>query len=139
MFIVYLSLGSNVDADNQLNQALHWLSYSYDAIKHSKIVKTTARVKDSSLQKNKVPDYMNTVVKLLVSEDIHLFVKQLKAYEIEKGRYKYNKPLCLIDIDLLFIENQDILNDELGLPSSDIEEYAFVKNGLKSLGLELGL
>lgn len=132
MATVFLGLGSNIDAEENLRLGIRELRHRYGDLRLSPVYRSAALGFDGenflnmvvSVITDKTPQQINDQI-----EDIH----RLAGREKGSGRY-VSRPL---DIDLLLYGDQVIELGKLRLPRSDVLEYSFVLGPLADLSPRL--
>ena len=121
----FLSLGSNINAEKNLEFALEELKKILSNIQSSSIHKTKAEGFEGD-------DFLNSVVCGNSELDFEDLNKKLKLIEDNAGRNrnapKFSPRTLDIDIVLQINENDDILFE-----SDEIQKYEFVSTPLKEL------
>lgn len=126
---VFLGLGSNLgDSAAQLNQALSCL----DALPATRVLRSSRVFHSPAYSPGKVntadPDFMNMVCLLETAYTPQLLLAQLLGIEkdMHRVRDKANKwGPRLIDIDILFFNNDCVDTPTLQIPHQDFEQRAF--------------
>lgn len=125
---VYLGLGSNLRAEDNLKLGVRELRSRYGSVDLSAVYRSAAVGFDGE-------DFLNLVAGLdaeVSPEDIHAqieIIHDLAGRERGAGRY-ISRPL---DIDLLMYEDQIIETSRFRVPRSDVLEYSFVLRPLSEL------
>lgn len=120
---VFLGLGSNIDAENNLQGGLQRLASDYFLVKESPWYKSPALGFDG-------PDFINLVVEIVVEDGLSVaeLSEQLKKIEADFGRaanaVKYSSRH--LDIDILMFDDLVADFERMALPRADIWQYAFV-------------
>ena len=121
----FLSLGSNINAEKNLEFALEELKKILSNIQSSSIYQTKAEGFEGD-------DFLNSVVCGNSELDFKNLNKKLKLIEDNAGRNR-NAPKFsarTLDIDIVLqIDN----NDEILFESDEIQKYSFVSTPLKEL------
>lgn len=125
---IYLSLGSNIKPEENLNKAKELLSQEYQSEKESKIYKTKSEGFEGE-------DFLNQVICLLTEDSPDRVVATLKDIEKKIGRKDRSEKFSdrEIDIDLLLYGNY--VGKVLGkdIPHKDIDLYRFVLEPLAEI------
>lgn len=147
MTTVYLSLGSNIEAEHNICVCLAYLQQAFGELTLSKTYQTPAVGFDGD-------DFLNLVVQFESQLPAMQIKQQCKAIEDQQGRQRIGEKFSArpIDIDVLLYGNAVL--PALNIPHSDIEKYNFVllplleltpeqihpktQQALKSLACELG-
>ena len=121
----FLSLGSNINAEKNLEFALEELKKILSNIKSSSIHQTKAEGFEGD-------DFLNSIVCGNSDMDFTNLNKELKLIEDDAGRNrntpKFSSRTLDIDIVLQIDDNDDILFE-----SDEIQNYSFVSEPLKEL------
>ena len=121
----FLSLGSNIDAERNLDFAQQELKKILTDIKFSSIYKTKA-------EGFKGEDFLNSVVSGKYNDSFDELNSRLKSIEDaakrDRNAPKFSSRTLDIDIVLQIDENDDILFE-----SDEIQNYSFVSEPLKEL------
>lgn len=129
---IYLSLGSNIKPEENLNKAKELLSQEYQSEKESKIYKTKSEGFEGE-------DFLNQVICLLTEDSPDRVVATLKDIEKKIGRKDRSEKFSdrEIDIDLLLYGNY--VGKVLGkdIPHKDIDLYRFVLEPLAEIAPDL--
>ncbi len=125
---IYLSLGSNIKPEENLNKAKELLSQEYQSEKESKIYKTKSEGFEGE-------DFLNQAICLLTEDSPDRVVATLKDIEKKIGRKDRSEKFSdrEIDIDLLLYGNY--VGKVLGkdIPHKDIDLYRFVLEPLAEI------
>lgn len=129
---VFLGLGSNVDAENNLRLAIAELRSRFGELILSPVYQSTALGFDGD-------DFLNLVVGLqtdLSPNDLLAFIETIHALAGRvRGPDRYtSRPL---DIDLLLYGDLVDCDPPLRLPRSDVLEHSFVLRPLSEIAPEL--
>ena len=121
MPLCFISIGSNINREHNINSALDALQYEFGTLKHSSIYES-APVGFSG------DAFYNLVSAFHCDEDASDIARQLKAIEAEHGRIRSTEKFSsrTLDIDLLLYGQQIIHTEKLTIPHNDILNYAFV-------------
>ena len=125
----YLSLGSNVSPDKNIQFALDQLSQIFGETVSSSIYKTKAVGFEGS-------DFLNLVVKIETGLDPERLIDRLQGIEEMTGRITGTKAFNdrTLDIDVLIYG--DYINPDLNIPRDEILMYGFVLEPLAELNPE---
>ena len=125
----YLSLGSNVSPDKNIQFALDQLSQIFGETVSSSIYKTKAVGFEGS-------DFLNLVVKIETGLDPEKLIDRLHGIEEMTGRITGTKAFNdrTLDIDVLIYG--DYINPDLNIPRDEILMYGFVLEPLAELNPE---
>ena len=125
----YLSLGSNVSPDKNIQFALDQLSQIFGETVSSSIYKTKAVGFEGS-------DFLNLVVKIETGLDPERLIDRLHGIEEMTGRITGTKAFNdrTLDIDVLIYG--DYINPDLNIPRDEILKYGSVLEPLAELNPE---
>jgi len=126
--LVAISLGSNVDPDNQIRQAIKALREKYGDIKVSPVYQTRAVGFDGD-------DFLNLAVSFETDDDVFTVASQLKAMEDSQGRDRSLPKFSSrsIDLDLLIYDDLIVDDGNIQVPRYEILENAFVLKPLSDI------
>jgi 2-amino-4-hydroxy-6-hydroxymethyldihydropteridine diphosphokinase len=129
---VYVSLGSNIDPEDNLRLAVDELRRLYGDVQVSAVYRSTAVGFDGDDFLNLVAAFESEKSPLAICADIEV-LHNLAGRDRRSGKWA-PRPL---DIDLLLYN--DLIMDErpVRIPRSDILEYSFVLRPLAELGPDL--
>ncbi len=131
MHQVFVSIGSNINPKENIKKAKGFLNKLFDC-KYSSLYNTNAE----GFEGNK---FINCVVgfetNLLATE----LQKHLKKIELKMGRTENQKGMSnrVIDLDMILYGDNVFQEDDIDLPSKDIEDYLFVLEPLAEIAGEL--
>lgn len=123
MNTVYLLLGSNMgDSEQLLSKARKMIEkYIGDVIASSSIYRTAAWGQE------KQADFLNQIVLVESSLFPHKILKEILFIEKEMGRVRTTKYAArVIDVDILFYNNEIIHTENLTIPHPQIQNRRFV-------------
>ena len=119
IFDIFLSLGSNIEPEKNIDLAKEQLQIKYGKLLTSSIYKTKA-------VGFKGDDFLNLVLKASTDDDPELVIDHLHSIEKQTGREtgtgQFNSRT--LDIDLLLYG--DLIDPSLNLPRDEILKYDFV-------------
>ncbi len=129
---VYLSLGSNVgDRWAQLHKTIEILNED-GAVKIVSSVYETAAWGNTNQ-----PLFLNLVLLILTKDEAGNFMKKLLFTEEMMGRVRHQKwEARIIDIDILYFNNEIIIEHELIIPHPHLHERKFVLAPLAEIAPE---
>ena len=130
----YISVGSNLDRENNILQAMHFLSQDVSVINLSLFYRT------EPLNRPGQPDFYNGVVSIeteILPGDLKYQV--LRRIENKLGRVRSTDKYASrgIDLDILLYDQQVIHNEILDIPDPDILKRPFLVLPLYELNPEL--
>ena len=124
---VFVSIGSNIDPRNNIEEARIILGNLFDCT-FSGLYETRAEGFEGN-------DFINSVVGF--ETDLQLIELRDKLKQIEKkmGRTEIQKGMSdrIIDLDIILYGDQVIEDDDFDIPSKDIENYLFVLEPLAEI------
>ena len=128
---VFVSIGSNIDPRNNIEEARIILGNLFDCT-FSGLYETRAEGFEGN-------DFVNSVVGF--ETDLQLIELRDKLKQIEKkmGRIDNQKGMSdrIIDLDIILYGDQVIQDDDFDIPSKDIENYLFVLEPLSEIAGDL--
>jgi len=133
---IYISIGSNINRQRNIQLAVNLLAANFSGIKCSSIYESEAMGFDGDA-------FYNLVVKTTTGESLKTVLQILKKIELDCGRGDdSNKPEKkfsprTIDLDLLLFGNKIFHDEHIDIPRMDITEYAFVLLPLSELAPDL--
>ncbi|MGA0241915.1 MAG: 2-amino-4-hydroxy-6-hydroxymethyldihydropteridine diphosphokinase [Candidatus Marinamargulisbacteria bacterium] len=135
MNTVYLGLGSNLgQRDTHIERALDQLSAHDDII----IQQLAARYETVAIASYQQPNYLNTAVKIITVLTPLELLDVTEAIELAMGRTsKGMGDPRVIDIDILFYNDQVLSHDRLMIPHPLAHERLFVLNPLHDIAPDL--
>ena len=117
---VYVSIGSNIDREQNIDAALRELSAAYLELEQSSVYESDAVGFDSA-------PFYNLVVGFRTDESPRAIQDSLHAIENRHGRLRTAALSArTLDLDLLLYDDLVMSEGKLVLPRDDIERYAFV-------------
>ncbi len=121
MASVYLSLGSNIAAEENLRLGLRELRYAYGKLLVSNVYRSEAVGFDG-------PDFLNLVAGFESNDTPASINERIEAIHGKAGRKRGSERFASrpLDIDLLLYGDLVIDEDGLRLPRPDVLEYSFV-------------
>lgn len=126
---VYLSLGSNVgNRSEQLVKAIDLLEEKGEVKRISSVYETEAWGNTNQ------PSFLNLVLLMMANFESINFMKELLLIEEKMGRVRQTKwESRIIDIDILYFNNEIINKNELKIPHPYIHERKFVLEPLAEI------
>lgn len=120
---VVISLGSNVgDRLSNLMQAASWLEES-----GAEITKRSSVYETAPWGNTDQPSFYNQVMEIRAREDADEMMKIILSIEEKMGRKRTQKwEPRIIDIDILFFNDEQIHKDHLAVPHPHLHERRFV-------------
>lgn len=127
---VFLGMGSNIgDSENYLKQALEKIQNKY-----VKVINVSSTITTKAWGLVDQPDFKNNVVEIETTYTPQNLLKHLQKIELELGRErKIHWGPRTIDIDILFIDDMKIYEENLIVPHPYISERDFVLEPLNEI------
>ena len=124
---VFVSIGSNIDPRNNIEEARIILGNLFDCT-FSRLYETTAEGFEGN-------DFVNSVVGFETDLQLIELKDKLKQIEKKMGRIDNQKGMSdrIIDLDIILYGDQVIEGDDFDIPSKDIENYLFVLEPLAEI------
>ena len=124
---VFVSIGSNIDPRNNMEEARIILGNLFDCT-FSRLYETTAEGFEGN-------DFVNSVVGFETDLQLIELREKLKQIEKKMGRTDIQKGMSdrIIDLDIILYGDQVIEDDDFDIPSKDIENYLFVLEPLAEI------
>ena len=125
---VYVSVGSNIDRERNVEHALADLRQTYGELEQSRIFETTAVGFDGD-------PFYNLVVAFDTDETPQAVASRLRDIEDAHGRDRSAGKFSSrsLDLDLLLYDDLILEEEGLHLPRKEILEYAFVLKPLAEI------
>jgi 2-amino-4-hydroxy-6-hydroxymethyldihydropteridine diphosphokinase len=133
---VFIGIGSNIDPEKNIRQALRRLAQAV------RLTAISTFYREPALERPREPAFYNGVVAVETdSPPARLKQDLLRKIETDLGRHRSSDKFASrpIDLDLLLYDDCVISDDELTLPDPDILERAFVAIPLCELAPDLML
>lgn len=130
----YLLLGSNMgNSQEQLQRAVQFISKEI-----GQVTRESALYKTAAWGNTNQPDFLNQVIIVNTSLDALKTLEQILSIEKKMGRIRTikNAPR-IIDIDILFFNNEVIAEQQLKVPHPEIPNRRFVLVPLDELSPNL--
>ena len=129
---IYISIGSNIEAELHLRQAVAELRMHYGELQLSSVYESESVGFDGD-------NFFNMVVGLDTDEDVHSVVQTLRQIEDRHGRVRTGPRFSArtLDLDLLLYSDLVLKENGLELPRGEITQNAFVLWPLAELAPEL--
>ena len=129
---IYISIGSNIDAEKNIRIAIHALQEHYGKLILSSVYESEAVGFEGD-------NFLNLVAGVKTDEDVHSVVKTLRKIEDENGRDRSSPRFSArtVDLDLLLYDDLILKEDGLELPRDEITKNAFVLLPLEEIAPQL--
>jgi len=126
--LLALSLGSNIDAPNNIRKAVRALRHEFDALKCSSVYESEAIGFVGA-------NFLNLVAIIETTADLSSISSFLKLLEDRFGRNREQPRFSArtLDVDILFYSDEKTKSDEIELPKEEITQYAFILQPLAEL------
>jgi len=115
----WISLGSNIEPEENLRAALVLLEARFGPLVVSPVYRTAAEGFEGD-------DFLNLVVGIDTGEPLHEVRGALRAIEEARGRVRGSEKFSSRTLDLDLLTWNELVDPALGLPRDEILEYAFV-------------
>ena len=127
---IYISIGSNIEAERHLRLAIDELRKHYGDLQLSSVYESEA----VGFQGD---NFLNMVVGLETDEDVHNVVQTLRQIEDRHGRVRSGPRFSArtLDLDLLLYDELVTKEADIELPRGEITHNAFVLWPLAELSL----
>ncbi len=118
---IYISIGSNIEAEKHLRLAIAELRQHYAELQLSSVYESEAVGFDGD-------NFLNMVVGLETEDEVHQVVQTLRQIEDRHGRVRSGPRFSArtLDLDLLLYDELVLKEDGIELPRGEITENAFV-------------
>ncbi len=118
---VYVSIGSNIDPEDNIRSGVCTLKQLYPALTVSSVYKSKAIGLDGD-------DFYNLVVGFDTDNSVYEIVSQLKHIEVQHKRDRCSSHISsrTLDMDLLLYDNLVLCEPNLKIPRDEIMQYTFV-------------
>jgi len=128
MPLCFISIGSNINREHNINSALGVLQLQFGEFQHSSIYESTAVGFTGDA-------FYNLVSAFNCSQEASHIASQLKQIEADHGRIRSKEKFSArtLDLDLLLYDQQIINTENLNIPHHDILNYAFVLEPLAEI------
>jgi len=127
---VYVSIGSNIERERNIDTALKALAAAYGELQQSSVYESAAVGFDSA-------PFYNLVVGFQTSDSPQTVQETLHRIEDGQGRLRAGELAArTLDLDLLLYDDLVIQAGRLQLPRADIDHYAFVLGPLAEIAGE---
>ena len=129
---IYISIGSNVEAEQHLRKAIVDLQAHYGELQLSSVYESESVGFHGD-------NFLNMVVGLDTDEDVHSVVQTLRQIEDRHGRVRSGPRFSArtLDLDLLLYDELVLKENGLELPRDEITRNAFVLWPLAELAPQL--
>ena len=115
----WISLGSNIEPEENLRAALALLEARFGPLVVSPVYRTAAEGFEGD-------DFLNLAVGIDTGEPLHAVRGALRAIEEARGRVRGSEKFSSRTLDLDLLTWNELVDPALGLPRDEILEYAFV-------------
>ena len=129
---IYISIGSNIEAERHLRLAIGELRKYYGELELSSVYESEAVGFDGD-------NFLNMVVGLDTDEEVHTVLQTLREIEDRHGRVRNGPRFSArtLDLDLLLYDDLVVKEEALDLPRGEIIQNAFVLWPLAEIAPEI--
>ena len=129
---IYISIGSNIDAENNIRTAINALQDHYGRLILSSVYESEAVGFEGD-------NFLNLVAGLNTDEDVHTVAATLRKIEDDNGRDRSVPRFSprTVDLDLLLYDDLILKEEGLELPRDEITKNAFVLLPLEEIAPQL--
>ena len=129
---IYISIGSNIEAERHLRLAIGELRKYYGELQLSSVYESEAVGFDGD-------NFLNMVVGLDTDEEVHTVLQTLREIEDRHGRIRSGPRFSArtLDLDLLLYDDLVVKEEALDLPRGEIIQNAFVLWPLAEIAPEI--
>jgi 2-amino-4-hydroxy-6-hydroxymethyldihydropteridine diphosphokinase len=129
---IYISIGSNIDAEKNIRLAIQALQDHYGKLVLSSVYESEAVGFDGD-------NFLNLVAAAKTEEDVHTVVATLRKIEDANGRDRSGPRFSArtVDLDLLLYDDLILKENGLELPRGEITSNAFVLLPLDEIASQL--
>lgn len=129
---IYISIGSNIDADKNIRVAIHALQDHYGKLILSSVYESEAVGFEGD-------NFLNLVAGLTTDEDVYAVAATLRKIEDENGRDRSGPRFSSrsVDLDLLLYDDLILQEEGLDIPRDEITKNAFVLLPLDEIASKL--
>ena len=129
---IYISIGSNIEAEKNIRLAVSALQEHYGKLILSSVYESEAVGFEGD-------NFLNLVAGVNTDEDVHTVVNVLRKIEDENGRDRSGPRFSprTVDLDLLLYDDLVMNEDGLELPRDEITKNAFVLLPLEEIAPQL--
>ena len=129
---IYISIGSNIDAEKNVRTSIHALQDHYGKLILSSVYESEAVGFDGD-------NFLNLVVSVKTEEDVYTVVDTLRKIEDANGRDRSGPRFSprTVDLDLLLYDDLILQEEGLDLPRDEITKNAFVLLPLEEIAPQL--
>ena len=129
---IYISIGSNIDAEKNIRLAINALQEHYGKLILSSVYESEAVGFDGD-------NFLNLVAGVKTEEDVHTVAATLRRIEDENGRDRSGPRFSsrIVDLDLLLYDDLILKEDGLEIPRDEITKNAFVLLPLEEIAPQL--
>ena len=129
---IYISIGSNIDAEKNIRLSIHALQDHYGKLILSSVYESEAVGFDGD-------NFLNLVASVKTEEDVHSVAETLRKIEDEHGRDRSSPRFSprTVDLDLLLYDDLILKEKGLDIPRDEITKNAFVLLPLEEIAPQL--
>lgn len=119
MTTIYLSLGSNIEAEHNIKQCVHALCEHFGNIICSNVYQTPAIGFEGD-------DFLNLVVQLESNQSLETIKQICRDLEDQQGRVRQDNKFSARPIDIDVLLYGEVVDTVQKIPHGDLEKYDFV-------------
>ena len=129
---IYISIGSNIDAANNIRLAIHALQDHYGKLILSSVYESEAVGFNGD-------NFLNLVAAVKTDEDVYTVAARLRTIEDKNGRDRSGPKFSsrTVDLDLLLYDDLILQKENLDIPRDEITKNAFVLLPLDEIASQL--
>ena len=129
---IYISIGSNIDAEHNIRIAVHALQEHYGKLILSSVYESESVGFEGD-------NFLNLVAGVNTDEDVYTVVAMLRKIEDDNGRDRSGPRFSprTVDLDLLLYDDLVLKEEGLELPRDEITKNAFVLLPLEEIAPQL--
>ena len=129
---IYISIGSNIDAEHNIRIAVHALQEHYGKLILSSVYESESVGFEGD-------NFLNLVAGVNTDEDVYTVVAMLRKIEEDNGRDRSGPRFSprTVDLDLLLYDDLVLKEEGLELPRDEITKNAFVLLPLEEIAPQL--
>ena len=129
---IYISIGSNIDAEKNIRLSINALQEHYGKLILSSVYESESVGFEGD-------NFLNLVAGVKTDEDVHTVVTTLRKIEDDNGRDRSSPRFSArtVDLDLLLYDDLILKEDGLELPRDEITKNAFVLLPLEEIAPQL--
>lgn len=132
--VVFIGVGSNLgNREKNIKKAI----LKINKLLQTSIVATSSIINTKPIGKRDQPDFLNCIIRIETNFNAEKLLTQLKKIESDMGRIRGEKwGPRIIDLDILFFNDEIINTKNLQIPHPEILERKFVLNSMNEIAPE---